>query len=899
MSAYDGAIRINTKLYTEDYKNGLNNLVSSTKSSFSKIGRITGDYSNSLTNLSRTTAASFSKIGALVGGAVSIAALVKFGKESIDLASDLNEVQNVVDTAFGDMAYKMEEFADTSIEKFGLSKLSAKQMGSVFASMGRGIGQSLDIATDSAIELTGRLGDVMSFYNLSAERAKTLGKAVYSGETEPLKEIGIIMTQDNLSAYALANGYKKLYKNMSPAEKLMIRQKYFIEQTSLAAGDFVKTQDSWANQTKILSERWKEFMTEVGSSLTTVLAPAVKMLNNIVSVMIDAASAVNNVVQKLFGVASNNANASAKAISGAAIAMSDYGDATEAAGKQAANATAGFDDLDVLSEESTGGIGTSMEDMIPKIEEQDVEDGAVDKIDEIDAKILSLKDRFKELVDLFKNGFNIGFSANNLDNMLVSIKGIGDALKNIFSNDDVQSAFKKFIESLVSNFGRVVGSIASIGTTIGSFIFGGLENYLNDNAGFLSESLVTLFDIGSGVATLIGNISETISTILAPLGGEAGQKIAGNLFGIFANTFINIKLLSAKVGLDILSAITNPFYENKDKIANALSSILPSIESITRTIKEYISHAFDSINRVYDEHFRPVFEIIERGTSSLIGSIADIINNEAAPVFNSIAEKFDELVSFAKPVLDDLLETIGHIGDIIGVIFENVIFPVSQWIIENTLPKLFEGIGILWTAFVEGEKILFKFFRYFSKIFNDILTFIEKVFQGDWKGAWESIGKIFTDVWDGIVSAFKFTVNIIVGLVNKIIESVEYLVNRFVDSVNSMISKAIEIANEVPGISINAPQLNPVSFGRVPYLANGGITTGATLSMIGEAGREAVLPLENNTEWMNDLAEVIADNNLNRATTVVFELNGTEIGRALLPVLNKENNRVGTRLSMG
>ena len=193
-----------------------------------------------------------SKIGGVMAAAFSVSLLTNFGKAAIDLASDLQEVQNVVDTAFGDMSYKIEKFSKTAIEKFGLSELSAKQWASTMMAMGSGMGQSMEIGSDMAVELTGRLADVMSFYNKTEEEAFTLGKAIYSGETEPLKSIGIIMTENNLALFAMSKGYKQAYKDMDASNKLLIRQQFFLEQTSLAAGDYTKTADGWANQTRIL-----------------------------------------------------------------------------------------------------------------------------------------------------------------------------------------------------------------------------------------------------------------------------------------------------------------------------------------------------------------------------------------------------------------------------------------------------------------------------------------------------------------------------------------------------------------------------------------------------------------------------------------------------------------------
>ena len=190
----DGRVTIDTRLDTSGAVSGMNGLSKSLK-----------------------------KIGGLVAVAFSVTTLVKFGKQALSIASDIQEVQNVVDTAFGSMSYKMEQFAETSLKTFGLSKLTAKQMASTYAAMAKGMGQSLGTATDMSLEITGRLGDIMSFWNKSASEVETIGRAVYSGETEPLKQIGVIMTEAQLETFALSKGYKTLYKEMSASDKLLVR----------------------------------------------------------------------------------------------------------------------------------------------------------------------------------------------------------------------------------------------------------------------------------------------------------------------------------------------------------------------------------------------------------------------------------------------------------------------------------------------------------------------------------------------------------------------------------------------------------------------------------------------------------------------------------------------------
>lgn len=300
----------------------------------------------------------FTKLGGIVASALSVAALIRFTKESTELASNIQEVQNVVDTAFGDMSYKVENFAKTAIDSVGMSKLSVKEMASTFMAMGTGMGQAVELGSDKAVEMTARLGDVMSFYNKTLSEANTIGRAVYSGETEPLKQIGIVMTQNNLELFAMQNGYKKLYSAMSSGEQLLVRQEFFLNATRLAAGDFVKTQDSWANQTRILSERYKEMQAEFGKAFMVIGQVFMPMLNSLITGLTQVAKMAQIAAQWIYKAFTGKtlelkaAEQQSSAIGGAVTNQEDLTDAVNDTGKATKKLLAPFDDLNVLTEKA-------------------------------------------------------------------------------------------------------------------------------------------------------------------------------------------------------------------------------------------------------------------------------------------------------------------------------------------------------------------------------------------------------------------------------------------------------------------------------------------------------------------------------------------------------------------
>ena len=207
------------------------------------------------------------------------AAIVAFGKKGVDLASDLEEVQNVVDTTFGKKgAAKIEEFADAAIERFGLSELSAKQMSSTMGAMLKSMGLADKAVLQMSTNLTGLAGDMASFYNLDPTQAFEKLRSGIAGETEPLKQLGINLSVVNLEAYAASQGITKAYKEMSEAEKVTLRYNYILSVTKDAQGDFAKTSDSYANQTRILGEEVNALAAEMGDILLPAMTKGVGAL---------------------------------------------------------------------------------------------------------------------------------------------------------------------------------------------------------------------------------------------------------------------------------------------------------------------------------------------------------------------------------------------------------------------------------------------------------------------------------------------------------------------------------------------------------------------------------------------------------------------------------------------
>ena len=231
-------------------------------------------------------------LGGAIGGAIgnlvadglaqAAGALVDFGKESITLASDLEEVQNVVDVTFTTMSNDVNKFAQDAMRSAGLSETAAKQYTGTFGAMAKSLGFSEKSVYAMSTSLTQLTGDISSFYNIGHEEAAQKLNAVFTGETESLKELGIVMTQTNLDSFALANGFGKTTAEMTEQEKAALRYQYVLHGLDDAVGDYSRTSDSWANQTKLLSQQWDQLKASVGAVLIEALDPIVSVLNTLV-----------------------------------------------------------------------------------------------------------------------------------------------------------------------------------------------------------------------------------------------------------------------------------------------------------------------------------------------------------------------------------------------------------------------------------------------------------------------------------------------------------------------------------------------------------------------------------------------------------------------------------------
>ena len=197
-------------------------------------------------------------------------------------ASDLNENLNKTEVIFDDLSGTIEDWSKTTLQSYGIAQSSSLEMIALFGDMATSMGLTTEQAAKMGMELVGRAGDLASFKNISLETAQTGLSAIFTGQAQSLKKFGIVMTEANLQAYALANGFTKQYKEMTQAEQVMLRYQYVMEMTKNSAGDFANTSDGAANSLRVAQESLKEAAATLGQEVIPLVLPLIQDVTELI-----------------------------------------------------------------------------------------------------------------------------------------------------------------------------------------------------------------------------------------------------------------------------------------------------------------------------------------------------------------------------------------------------------------------------------------------------------------------------------------------------------------------------------------------------------------------------------------------------------------------------------------
>lgn len=746
------------------------------------------------------------KIGKTLGLALGGAAIVSFTKSALKLGSDLTEVQNVVDVTFRQMSGSVNTFASTAIDTFGLSETLAKQYMGTFGAMSKSMGLSEKQALSMAKSITGLTGDVASFYNKSADEAYTKLKSIWTGETETLKELGIIMTQTNLDNYALNEGLGKTTKTMTEQEKLMLRYRYVMSQLSDAQGDFARNYDSWANQTRVLSLRFDQLKATIGQGLINLFTPVVKMINTVIARLQVLAEAFKRFTEMLTGnksagggigsVAADVANATSNLNDG----IGDLGSEASGAAKKITKSLMGFDELNVLQDLSAGGGG----------------------------------------------GGSVGGDPQNL-------------------LQDMTSATQKSTSRLSSAFDGLIKDMKSKLSTV--FSLGSERAQLTKEFLALVEDIFSVFkgDKAKQIGLdLIAIFTDSFVSLLE-LGLQFGNDIMRNIISSIRNNKENLKsvlkdTLSATQTVtstirDFLGGVFQHIRSNYDKY------IKPSIDNFG----EGFNNVFTRVSGAYAQHLAPTINEIAKQFSELVNEYVKPLAEEILNFGGSVTELISQLYKHISPFVGWIggFVVVG-ISNALRSIWE--IFEFVYKIIATRLEAFFGVLHGL-TEFLNGafsgdwdrawkgvRKILDSWWEGSTSLFNIVKETIKDNFGDAIEGANNLIdsglGSIKT-----LFSTFMERIRIILSPFKGIVEGLgDTLKTTFKGAINGVISQFNKFAGWIndrmkfswDGLEVGGKKIfggGSVQLAKVPTipaLANGGYVAANTprLALVGDNKRE-------------------------------------------------------------
>lgn len=515
------------------------------------------------------------------------------------------------------------------------------------------------------------------------------------------------------------------------------------------------------------------------NSLATAFAPILSVVAPILSKFIDMLSTAASYVSMFFSFLSGKSTYTkaiavqkdyAGSLKDTASGAKDAADGTKEAAEGAEEYLSPLDDINKMDKQDSGsgsggsggggggaggGSGSG-----PLFEEVPIDNKFASLLD-------SVLDKLKQIRDIFMDGFwdGLGDYKPVLEELKKDLKSIGEHIKDIFTDKNVQEAAKRFATLFIYNMGKTVGSFVSIGLTIAANVVGGIESYLEENTDRIKKWLVRMFDLGSEISIIVGNLSATIAEIFQQtFGSQTAQNITGNIIGIFTTAFGEIILLATSFAKDVMDAIATPIIENKDKIIEAINNTLKPIEEITQSIEDFVQKLADKLTELYDEHIGPFINDVGSGLSEIGGTLLDTYNQYIAPILDQWAQKFDEVLN--GPVgdaIDHIIDEIGRLIDGLNWLWNNVLIPLIQWLIENVIPVLAPIVAWIGDTLLSIVASVTGMADSVLKQLDGIIQFLTGVFTGDWAKALSGILLY--------VEGFKQNINIIFNFIkNQILD---------------------------------------------------------------------------------------------------------------------------------
>lgn len=657
-----------------------------------------------------------------------------------------------------------------------------------------------------------------------------------------------------------------------------------------------KAMASYVGGAIAMNEQLASSLNSIQVNLATAFYPIIQavipILQTLISWLATAIGWLASFISLLFGTTVSASRAGAKAMT---QAMGDAGDSagdaaddTEDAAKKMKQSFLGIDEINTLDQDDDdkgkgkgkgkGGKGPAgaWNWDIPEPELPKMLTGMLDKI----------KPFLDKMKKLFTDGFKSAFNPSGIDKMMQAFQRIGKNIQEIFTDPKLVNAFSNFVDKTVYASGQEFGAYANIGLSIAENLVGGFDLYLENYKGFIIDRFTSIFDSMGRINELTGMLWEAIGRLSEVFRSDSAMQITSDIIAIFANASLGAIDIFLKIVTDFKEMLVLPFTENIGIIKENFQGWYDALVPIFDSIADLVTHTFSSFSDVYTEHISPFFDSMTNSFIAIVGIIGESWKANIQPILTEFGNKFKEVYeAYAKPAIDNLMSLIGLLGDKLQNLWNGVIDPFLRWMASNIVPILAPIFKTVGDIFIEVFKLAAKIFNDIIDVMKGLLEFVDNVFAGNWEGAMQAMGQVvsafgdmFASVFGGLANNFRSAINGVIGLIN-----------GFIGGLNQ-----IKLPDFLGGFSVSLPY--------IPYLAKGGIVDSPTLAMVGEAGKEAVMPLENNTGWMNVLAhklsELMPQPQAPNAPMgdIVVQIGDREFGRFAINEINREQERAGRTL---
>lgn len=541
-------------------------------------------------------------------------------KDAIDISSSLTEVENVVRTTFGNYEKLIQDFSKTSIQDFGMSELTAKQVASRFQAIGTAMGFSQGKMADMSLQLTKLTADMASFYDMEQSDVARNLQAVFTGETEPLRKYGLDLTQATLKEWAMKQGLDADISSMTQAEKTMLRYQYVMANTAAAQGDFARTSDTWANQIRILKQSFEQLAAIIGGALINAFKPFVRTLNAVMQKVIAFATTVTNALGSIFGWKFEiSAGGLADDWSDAAGSAADIADSTGQAAKNVEKMNKGlraFDELNLITTPDnssgsgsggSGGGGASGGGA----------SGGLVQVDTIFKDYESQIRSLRELGAYISDALSDAMESIDWDRIYSKARNFGKGLADFLNGLITPRLFGDVGMTIASALNTAIYTALSFGeefdwTNLGDSIAAGVNRFFETfDFSALGRTINTwVHGIYDTITTAIGNIKwsevwDGVTDFLSEIDLEAISLIIGAFALKYAGKFLTSKILKETIGKLISEKFVAAF--GSESVKSILSYIVPislsvAVGALTFTIgKDSIKKDAENLVKAYKD----------------------------------------------------------------------------------------------------------------------------------------------------------------------------------------------------------------------------------------------------------------------------------------------------------